>query len=218
MKLVRRPVSEIPVIDSSSAIVEFTRLYLAFFYSFVAVFYTVRILFKKRKDSHEMIFPGDRFCSTWWNHMIFRFFRAAIWMVCVFRWLFPTIDQYLGIISELNIWPVVLAGDVLLTAGFAFTVAVHFNLGDQWRSGIDPGGPKYLRTDGYYKFTRNPMFLGIATAQFGFFLALPSVFSGICLLIGLYMLRRQTLAEEAHLLKKFSNEYRAYRASVPRWL
>lgn len=218
MKLVRTQISEIQVMDTSSAIVEFTRLYLAVFYSFVAVFYTVRIMVRKHRDAREMVFPGERFCSTWWNHMIFRFFRAAIWMACVFRWFFPAIDENLGIISELNIWPVVLAGIVLLTAGFAFTVAVHFNLGDQWRSGIEPGEPKRLRTDGYYKFVRNPMFLGVAMAQFGFFLALPSIFSGVCLLIGLYILRRQTLAEEEHLLKAFPDDYRVYMASVRRWL
>ena len=198
--------------------VEFARLYLAAFYSFVAAFYSVRILLKKHRTSREMVFPGERFCSTWWNHMIFRFFRAAIWMTCVFRWLFPAIDNNLGIISELNIWPVVLSGIVLLTAGFAFTVAVHFNLGDRWRSGIDPGEPQYLITDGYYRFTRNPMFLGVATAQFGFFLALPSLFSGVCLFIGLYILRRQALAEEAHLLQTFPNDYRAYMRNVRRWL
>ena len=186
-----------PLMDSSSAIIEFTRLYLAVFYTFVAVFYTTRIAFRKRRESLEMVFPGERFCSTWWNHMVFRFFRATIWIVCVFRWFFPSIDDVLGILSALNTWPVVLAGNVLLTAGFAFSVAVHFNLGSQWRSGIDPAGPEHLKTDGIYGFTRNPMFLGVATAQAGFFLALPSVFSGICLLVGLYTLRRQTLAEES---------------------
>lgn len=150
--------------------------------------------------------------------MIFRFFRAAIWLVCVFRWLFPALDENLGIVPELNIWPVVLTGNVLLTAGFAFTLAVHFNLGDQWRSGINPAGPEHLRTDGYYKFTRNPMFLGIATAQLGFFLALPSLFSGVCLFVGLYILHRQTLAEEEHLLKAFPDKYKVYMASVSRWL
>lgn len=204
--------------DSSVAIIEFTRLYLAVFYTFVAVFYTTRIAIRKQRETLEMVFPGERYCSTWWNHMVFRFFRAAIWMVCVFRWFFPAIDESLGIVSRLNIWPVVLAGNVLLTAGFAFTVAVHFSLGKQWRSGIDPAGPKSLRTDGYYRFTRNPMFLGVAVAQFGFFLALPSIFSGVCLLVGLYTLRRQTLAEEEHLLKAFPDKYRLYKANVPRWL
>ena len=62
------------------------------------------------------------------------------------------------------------------------------------------------------------MFLGIAIAQAGFFLALPSVFSSVCLLVGWYTLQNQTLAEEAHLSAKFTDDYRHYTEDVPRWL
>ena len=102
----------------SSPIVEFTRIYLAVFYSGVAAFYAIRITAKKRAGSGEVVFPGDPFSSTWWNHMLFRAFRLTIWMVCLFRWLFPEIDRYLGLFDVLNIWPIVLAGNLLLTAGF----------------------------------------------------------------------------------------------------
>jgi protein-S-isoprenylcysteine O-methyltransferase Ste14 len=204
--------------DNSSAIVEFTRIYLAVFYSCVAAFYAIRITAKKRSGLREVVFPGERFSSTWLNHMLFRVFRLGIWMVCLFRWLFPVVDSYLGIFDDLNVWPIVLAGDILITAGFLFAVGVHFSLGRQWRSGIDPRGPGTLRTDGFYKYSRNPMYLGVATAQAGFFLALPSVFSGVCLLVGLYALHRQTLAEEAHLASLFPEDYRHYRNRVRRWL
>jgi protein-S-isoprenylcysteine O-methyltransferase Ste14 len=204
--------------DNSLAIVEFTRIYLAVFYTFVAAFYVVRITTQKRQESQLVVFPGERFSPTWWNHMLFRAFRFSIWMVCLFRWFFPAIDGYLGIIVDMNVWAVVLAGDILLTAGFLLTILVHFSLGRQWRSGIDPSGPETLRTDGFYKYSRNPMFLGVATAQVGFFLALPSLFSAVCLLIGLYTLRRQTMAEETHLLNRFKTDYEEYRGRVRRWL
>jgi len=204
--------------DGSSTIVEFTRIYLALFYTCVATFYAIRITAKKRAGSHEVVFPGEPFSSTWWNHMLFRVFRLTIWMVCLFRLFFPSVDNYLGFFVYLNVWPIVLAGDILLTAGLFFTLAVHFSLGNQWRSGIDPGVPRQLRTEGIYRFSRNPMFLGVATAQVGFFLAMPSVFSGICLIVGLYTLYSQTMAEEAHLLKLFPQEYRHYMSQVRRWL
>ena len=204
--------------DDSFTIVEFTRIYLAVFYSFVAAFYVLRITAKKRTNPQEVVFPGTPFCSTWWNHMLFRAFRIIIWMVCLFRWFFPAVDTCLGIIVDLNTWPILLAGNILLTAGFLFTILVHFDLGHQWRSGVDPCGPGELRTEGYYNYSRNPMFLGVATAQVGFFLALPSVFSGVCLLVGLYTLHKQTLAEEAHLLSMFPQDYRYYRGRVRRWL
>jgi protein-S-isoprenylcysteine O-methyltransferase Ste14 len=204
--------------DSSSTIVEFTRVYLAVFYSCVAAFYAFRITAKKLAGLREVVFPGERFSSTWWNHMLFRAFRLSIWMVCLFRYLFPGIDSYLGFFVSLNVWPIVVAGNILLTAGFLFTLAIHFSFGSNWRSGIDPNEPQQLRTGGFYKFSRNPMFLGIATAQVGFFLALPSAFSGVCLIVGLYTLHRQTLAEEAHLVKLFPKDYWHYMNQVRRWL
>lgn len=203
--------------DDSIAIVEFTRVYLAVFYTGVAVFYTVRITAKHRAGSREVVFPGARLSVTWWNHMLFRAFRMTIWLVCLLRWPFPFIDEYLGVFSTLNTWPVVLAGVTLLTAGFLGVIAVHFGLGPQWRSGIDPQSPDQLRIDGFYRYSRNPMFLGIAAAQVGFFLALPSVFTAFCLLVGWYTLHRQTLAEEAHLAERFPEDYPLYKSRVRRW-
>ena len=139
-------------------------------------------------------------------------------MVCVCRLVFPGVDGYLGIFDELNIWPIVLAGDILLATGFLLAIRVHFSLGRQWRSGIDPQGPETLRTTGFYRYSRNPMYLGVATAQVGFFLALPSVFSGLALLVGLYALHNQTLAEEAHLMGMFPRAYGHYKGQVRRWL
>ncbi|MEW6997989.1 isoprenylcysteine carboxylmethyltransferase family protein [Colwelliaceae bacterium BS250] len=204
--------------DNTSEIVDFTRLYLALFYSFVALFYTVRIITVKKNTNQELVFTGERFCSTWWNHFIFGIFRASIWMVCVFRFYFPSIDDYLGMISSLENIPIIITGNVLITFGFLLTVIIHFSMGCKWRSGIDPKGPEQLITDGFYQFSRNPIFLCIALSQMGFFLALPSVFSLTCLIIGLYTLYRQTLSEERHLLEVFPSKYRIYLTKVRRWI
>ncbi len=204
--------------DSSSVVVEFTRAYLAIFYSCVAAFYAIRITRKKRSGPGEVVFAGTKFSATWWNHRLFGAFRITIWMVCLARWFSPDVDNYLGLFTTLNTWPIVLSGIVLLTLGFGMTLGVHFSLGQQWRSGIDPRGPQALKTDGCYRLSRNPMFLGIAIAQAGFFLALPSVFSAVCLLVGWYTLHNQTLAEEAHLRARFTQDYQRYTEATPRWL
>ena len=172
----------------------------------------------KQSSSKEVVFPGQRFCRPWWNHMLFRFFRAAIWMVCLFRLFFPSIDTYLGMINGLQESGVVLSGVIILTLGFVFTITIHFRLGNEWRSGIDPNGPNKLISDGMYKYSRNPMFAGVALAQFGFFLALPSFFSLVCLAVGLYTLNNQASAEEKHLLQIFPQEYKDYSSRVRRWI
>ena len=233
-------------------ITEFTRFYLAAFYTFVAAFYTVKVLVNKRQinrqssnqasiqlstrndsqhntqngsqndhlhnNQKEVIFTGERFCSTWWNHMTFRVFRATIWMVCLARLFFPNVDNYLGMLFFSESFSIVLLGNLLLTLGFMMTVIIHFKMGKQWRSGIDPSGPKKLITDGFYKFSRNPMFLSIALSQFAFFLALPSLFSLLCFIIGVMALYRQILSEETHLLQHFPEQYNIYSTKVRRWL
>ena len=241
--------------DNQLDITEFTRFYLAAFYTFVAVFYTVKVLASKRKinsvqsnhlsneistqppiqnyshghslhklndnnnyNRKELIFTGERFCSTWWNHMTFRVFRASIWIICLARLFLPNVDNYLGLLFFSESFSIVLVGNILLTLGFMMTIIIHFKMGKQWRSGIDPSGPHNLITHGFYKFSRNPMFLSIALSQFAFFLALPSIFSLLCFIVGVMVLRRQILSEETHLLQHFPEQYKLYTVKVRRWL
>lgn len=203
---------------NASEIIEFTKIYLAIFYSIVATFYTFRLINKKRQNGKSLVFAGKPFCNTWWNHITFRFFRISIWMVCLFRLFYPNIDNYLGMMNILELPSIIALGLILLTVGFLSTALIHYSLGTEWRSGIDPSGPNRVITSGAYQFSRNPMFLCIAVAQLGFFFAMPSVFSLVCLTIGLYTLNRQTLEEEIHLSQKFPIEYAAYVAKVRRWV
>jgi protein-S-isoprenylcysteine O-methyltransferase Ste14 len=205
-------------LNTAYDLIEFNRIYLAVFFSCVAAFYTYRIIWLKSKITAEVIFPGHRFGTTWWNHTLFRCFRVAIWGICVCRAIFPIIDSYLGRFTVLDKNCVLLTGTILLTVGFIFTISVHCYFGKEWRSGIDPNGPKYIISHGLYQYTRNPMFLGVAVSQVGFFMALPSIFTLLCLVIGWFTLIRQTLSEEQHLLAAFPEDYKQYTLNVRRWI
>ncbi len=200
------------------SLIEFTRWYLAAFFTGVALFYTVRILYLKRSTQKEMIFPGARFCATWWNHMAFRVFRVLIWFVCVLRAFIPSIDAALWPMASLQTPLVIGTGVLLLSIGFLATITIHLRFCEEWRSGIDPRGPAEIRQDGIYAYSRNPMFVFVAISQWGFFLALPSVFSLVCLVVGLSALYRQTLSEEAHLIEVFPKSYPHYCREVRRWI
>ena len=168
----------------------------------------------QRTVSDHVVFPGVRFCSTWWNHTAFRVFRVLIWEVCVFRLFVPSLDHYLGIFTVLIAPATILVGILLLTIGFGATVLIHFYMGSQWRSGIDPHGPKRIISTGIYGFSRHPIFVAVALSQLGFFLALPSLFSLLCLVIGLYTLNRQAIAEEKHLMQSSKADYQSYCCKV----
>ena len=206
------------IFNSPELIQEFTRVYLAILYSIVALFYTVRIITLKRATGQERVFHGAFLSPNWWHHKIFDVFRVTIWMVCVARWWHPSMDAYLGVFSVMSSPWCLLLGNIMLTLGFIWTIAMHFLLGRHWTSGINQTGPTQLVTKGMYRFSRNPIYLGVLLSQFGFVLALPSWFSLLCFGIGVVTILRQTREEELHLAQRFPHDYAAYQAQVPRWL
>ena len=54
-------------------------------------------------------------------------------------------------------------------------------------------------------------------AQLGFFLAWPTVFSLICLIVGWIAVSVQVELEEAHLQQRFGDGYADYQRAVGRW-
>jgi len=122
------------------------------------------------------------------------------------------------VFSWLYHWPVLLAGALLLLASFTAVNYLQAYMHEDWRSGIaPPAGQARLLTEGPYRRSRNPLFLAVMAGQLGFFLALPSVFSLVCLVAGVVVITRQAKEEEKVLAQRFGQAYEAYRGRVPRW-
>jgi protein-S-isoprenylcysteine O-methyltransferase Ste14 len=90
------------------------------------------------------------------------------------------------------------------------------------RTTVDPMCPEKARElviIGIYKYSRNPMYLGILMVIIGsavYFAALSSFF--IVPLFMAYMNRYQILPEEAALQEKFGEQFTRYANNVRRWL
>ena len=67
-------------------------------------------------------------------------------------------------------------------------------------------------------FQFSVMFLSILLGQFGFFLALPSVFTAVCLAVGVVVIIRQAMAEERALAAHFGVAWHEYEGRTRRWL
>jgi len=199
--------------------IEFTRYFLALFYCGVASFYLIRIKFVLNDGSRtKRVILGKYLSASWWNHLLFKIFRALILVICVLRCFFPDIDRLLILFEPMQNALLIYTGSCLLITGFGLSILVHFFMGKAWYSGINVEGPNQLITTRFYRYSRNPMFVGVALSQIGFFLALPSVFTLLCLSVGLVTLYRQAILEEQHLEITFPEEYANYKNSVPRWV
>ena len=90
------------------------------------------------------------------------------------------------------------------------------------RTSADPTHPSSASTlvvVGVYRFTRNPMYLGIQIILLAWGLFLSNILALILApAFALYINRFQITPEERILSAKFGADYAAYRARVRRWL
>lgn len=109
---------------------------------------------------------------------------------------------------------IALAGGAVALAGdLAFRRA---------RTTINPFKPENstaLVTSGVYRFTRNPMYVGLTLVLLGWVVFLCSAWAlpGPVVFV-LYITRFQIMPEERVLSAKFGEAYAAYTARVRRWL
>ena len=193
--------------------------FLATFFSFVAIFYTILILFKQSNSPQtKCVHLGEKYSAHWRNHVTFRVFRSAILLYVIARMFLQELDQYFIPFEFMITWSLQVIGAGMMLSGFGIALVSNMSLKMQWRSGIDEKDTAKLITAGLYSLSRNPAYVGVAIAQIGFFLALPNVFTLLCTVVGLWALQSQLELEEAHLSSTFGSEYEQYTEQVPRWL
>jgi protein-S-isoprenylcysteine O-methyltransferase Ste14 len=115
--------------------------------------------------------------------------------------------------------PLNLAGGVLIVAGLGITL---------WAAGLfrrarTPVVPftqsTALVTDGIYRWTRNPMYLGLMVALLGLAVLLGTLGAFLPIPLFVWQIRRKfVLPEEAFLEGIFGGRYLEYKARVRRWL
>lgn len=203
--------------SSINAVAEpLVRHFLGIFFLMIGIQFTARSLGLHARSGFSYIHYGKARSSAWWHRHLFNIFRTLILAAVVAR-IFVDIDSWFGRFDALYQWPVLVTGMVLLIVAFGLVNYFQAYMNDEWRSGVDPTQNYNLLTAGPYGRSRNPVFMSVMLGQLGFFLALPSVFSLICLITGVIVLMRQARVEEQALSVTFGELYDRYRQQVPRW-
>lgn len=110
---------------------------------------------------------------------------------------------------------------IFWSAGFAiiFGGLLEFRRAKTTVNPITPEATTALVTSGFYRFTRNPMYLGFLFALIGWAVFLSHLWAFALLpFFVLYMNRFQIEPEERALSAKFGEQFNEYRQSVRRWL
>jgi protein-S-isoprenylcysteine O-methyltransferase Ste14 len=112
----------------------------------------------------------------------------------------------------------IVVGVALALAGGALAVAAERRF-KAAGTNVQPWRPSLrLATDGVYARLRNPMYVGLILLTGGIGIALASDWTLVLLVAAAFILHHGVvLREERYLEAKFGEEYRRYRARVPRW-
>jgi protein-S-isoprenylcysteine O-methyltransferase Ste14 len=145
-----------------------------------------------------------------------RILPPTLVLICVFtmlllHWFFPG--------SWLLPYPLRLAGLVPLLLGISINVVAdrQFSmLGTNVNTFKDPDR---LVTDGLFKYSRNPMYLGFGLIVLGVWLLLGSLAPGAGVLVYFSVTDRWYIEfEESRLTEKFGSSYRSYQSRTRRWI
>lgn len=110
------------------------------------------------------------------------------------------------------------AGLVLMALGILFFVLAMVFMKSSWRVGIDKETETKLITDGLYKISRNPAFVGFDLMFIGLFLTFPDLLTLVAMVANLIAFHLLILREETHLTEVFGKEFIEYRQKTPRYL
>jgi protein-S-isoprenylcysteine O-methyltransferase Ste14 len=137
-------------------------------------------------------------------------YAAALAAMLVLRWLWP-----LPILGGAALWPglaLVALGVGILIWGRRTLVAGGTN--------VDPSLPSTaVITSGPYRFSRNPLYGGLAVVYLGLTLAFDAWWGIVLLALVLIVMHLGVIQrEERYLERKFGDGYRHYRSAVRRYL
>jgi protein-S-isoprenylcysteine O-methyltransferase Ste14 len=139
------------------------------------------------------------------------YFLAAIVLMALLHWLVP--------LHRWHFEPLRWFGGLIVVAGLALTIR-SARLFARHKTAIRPfDESSTLVVDGPYRFTRNPMYVGLTTILVGLGLVLESVSPFVVVPIFAWIIATRFIAIEERMLgERFGAVYTDYRARVRRWL
>ena len=111
-----------------------------------------------------------------------------------------------------------IIGIIILLTSLIWILIAQIQMANAWRIGIDTKNDLSLVQSGLFSLTRNPIFIGMLSILFGFFLLLPNALSLLIFTSGYICMQVQVRLEEQYLHSQDQDgTYRSYFLKTPRW-
>lgn len=136
--------------------------------------------------------------------LVFSFFPQVYVFATPIGWLESRIVQIIGL--------------VLMMLALVWVATAQAHMGKSWRIGIDANNKTELVESGLFTLSRNPIFLGVRVAIFGFFLALPNAITLVAVVLADVLIQIQVRLEEEFLVGVHGERYTEFRSRVRRWI
>lgn len=148
----------------------------------------------------------------------FRLSFVALLGLFVLRAFWPFLEGFAGPLAWAHSPAVQLLGFVVMAEGAVFAAVAQYQMGRAWRIGVPDREPSHLMTRGLFRFSRNPVFFGIAAIFLGALLTAPNALTLASFGVAIFAMSIQIRLKEDHLSSRLGSPYSAYRARVRRWI
>jgi protein-S-isoprenylcysteine O-methyltransferase Ste14 len=136
--------------------------------------------------------------------VFFAFFREKYFLLLSFSFMEYSILRLIGI--------------GLMIPSLLLMFKAQAEMGVSWRVGIDRAHKTELVAKGLFRFSRNPIYLGLLATVLGLFLVLPNLVTFLVLTQGWLGLQLEIRLEEEFLRVQHGQSYLDYCKRVRRWI
>lgn len=111
-----------------------------------------------------------------------------------------------------------IPASIIALVGAALVIFAQVQMGRAWRVGVREGDAPLFVSHGLFRFSRNPIFVGMMLVGLAAAMVSGTWWSWAALALFIESCIVQVRIEEAHLEGSFGQEYLHFRARTPRWL
>ena len=139
----------------------------------------------------------------------------SIAFICLFRlFVYPLIALSVLEYEHPTDWPQIIFGFMLLVVGFGMAFLITFQMG--WRNAF--GEKRGLQTAGWFRFSRNPVYVATIVGLIGWGILLPQTDVLVLISIWVTMYLVAPFFEEPWLEHQYGAEYAQYKSRTPRFI